>query len=331
MQHRIHARSLRVRRRGQSVYPDAAREDDRSLRAFPTTGGVHVWVSPSGTDTCARDKPVPACATLNRAYQVSLPGDVVEIAGRTYGGQRISYDSSKTSSSDVVFRLAAGANVQMDGMNIQGSHFTLDGTGGTFHLGPFFVEYNAGIPEPVDVTIQHVDLRGDQVTVNWGSDFTLTDVDIGGHCHPQDGSDTDAFYMNAAYNGRPYSRNWIIQDSRIGDICQYQDSGGLAHADCMAITGVDGFIFRRNKMWYCATQGFYTDNDWGNSRPRNIVVENNWFGDLTKPGEQTAYNRVHIRYADNVTVRYNSFEVGVTGDWAIWDPPMFRCTGTPDS
>ena len=90
----------------------------------------------------------------------------------TYGGQRIRHDFSKTSSSDVVFRLAAGANVQMDGMNIQGSHFTLDGTGGTFHLGPFFVEYNASIPEPVDVTMQHVGLRGDQVTVNWGSDFT---------------------------------------------------------------------------------------------------------------------------------------------------------------
>src|SRR5262245_45829006 len=61
-----------------------------------------VFVSTTGSDqaNCSRVSP---CKTFDRAYRVAQPGQVVEVAGGTYGSQTIGADSSRGSADDVVF------------------------------------------------------------------------------------------------------------------------------------------------------------------------------------------------------------------------------------
>ncbi len=71
-----------------------------------SASSANLYLSPSGSDSnpCSRTAP---CLSLNRAYRVAKPGDVVEVADGTYGNQTINFDSTKTSTTDVVFRAAA--------------------------------------------------------------------------------------------------------------------------------------------------------------------------------------------------------------------------------
>ncbi len=91
-----------------------------------------LYVSANGSGVaCTRSRP---CGSFARAYTSARPGQVVEVAGGTYGPQQIPVDSSKTSSADVVFRPARGANVTIgcppDGVScidIFGNHVTIRG------------------------------------------------------------------------------------------------------------------------------------------------------------------------------------------------------------
>ena len=80
---------------------------------------------------CARATP---CRSFARAYRAARPGEIVEVAGGSYGPQEIPSDSSKRSPADVVFQPAKRASVTIgcrsDGMgclDISGSHVTLRG------------------------------------------------------------------------------------------------------------------------------------------------------------------------------------------------------------
>jgi hypothetical protein len=46
----------------------------------------------------------------------------VEVAAGSYGGQSIGNDATKTSTNDVVFQPAAGANVTLSGLSVPGKH-----------------------------------------------------------------------------------------------------------------------------------------------------------------------------------------------------------------
>ena len=63
-----------------------------------SASSANLYLSPSGSDSnpCSRTAP---CLSLNRAYRVAEPGDVVDVADGTYGNQTINFDSTKTSTS----------------------------------------------------------------------------------------------------------------------------------------------------------------------------------------------------------------------------------------
>jgi len=281
----------------------------------PPTGSVHVWLSPGGSDTsCVRNDPARPCLTLNRAYQVAQPGDVVEIAGGTYSvSPDITYDSTKTSSDDVVFRPAPGATVVFSQhFKIKASHLTMDGsTGAGGKMKLYALEIWSDSADAIagnratDITLKHIDARGGQSGVMTSDQVTISDVDIGGHCG---GHGEDALIVADNFDAAYYPTNLLIEDSRIGDICHV----GSEHNDCAAISGVDHMIFRRNKVWYCGTQGFYTKNDYG-SPINDILVENNQFGSCATPGQGGCYYSLWIDDGTNIVIRYNSFAVGVDG------------------
>src|SRR4051794_19431792 len=81
-----------------------------------SAAAADLYLSPNGNDanSCAQSAP---CKSFDRAYKAAQPGQVVEAAAGTYGGQSIGADASKTSANDVVFQPAAGAAVIIGNIN----------------------------------------------------------------------------------------------------------------------------------------------------------------------------------------------------------------------
>ncbi len=86
----------------------------RAAHRSPKATLPHLFVATTGTDTSTCTKSSP-CASFGRAYRVAAPGQVIEVAGGTYGPQTILNDPRKTSGPNVVIRAAAGATVNLVG------------------------------------------------------------------------------------------------------------------------------------------------------------------------------------------------------------------------
>jgi hypothetical protein len=56
------------------------------LFAAPAASAATLHVATGGTDSAACTAAAP-CASFNRAYQQSQPGDTIEVAGGNYGSQ----------------------------------------------------------------------------------------------------------------------------------------------------------------------------------------------------------------------------------------------------
>src|SRR5262249_9557630 len=130
----------------------------------------NVFVSKSGSDSNACTQSAP-CATFDRAYKVAQAGQTVEVAAGSYGGQTINVDSSKTSSSDVLFRPASGASVTLGGVNVYGSHvqfqdFTINGDWQAYHSAD-------------DVTFRNITLNGGFYTQS-ASNISVIGGSVGG-------------------------------------------------------------------------------------------------------------------------------------------------------
>ena len=82
------------------------------------------YVSPSGSDGSACTASSP-CRSLNRGYQVARPGDVVQVAGGSYGGQRIVHSSK--GGPRVTIQPAPGARPVLADLEIAASHLNVIG------------------------------------------------------------------------------------------------------------------------------------------------------------------------------------------------------------
>ena len=97
-----------------------------SCPSQPPPSSANLVVSTSGNDsTCARNNASATCASLGGAYAKAQGGDLVEVAGGTYGGQSLSPRS--LGSSDVRFRAATGASVTLGGLSVNTSHVDIQG------------------------------------------------------------------------------------------------------------------------------------------------------------------------------------------------------------
>jgi hypothetical protein len=72
-------------------------------------------VAPSGSDSAACSTTAP-CASFNRAYQASRPGDTIEVAGGNYGGQTVNAKHA-VGTAKVTFRPVAGAAVTIGSLS----------------------------------------------------------------------------------------------------------------------------------------------------------------------------------------------------------------------
>ena len=242
-------------------------------------------MSPTGSDSNPCTQALP-CRSFNRTYRVALPGQTVEVAAGSYGGETINPDASKTSSVDVLFRPAAGAAVTVTGqLEILGSHFEVRDMTVTQMEFP---------READDVTMRNVINKG--MWMQGPSNISIIGGEItcgycGYHSHLQNGGADSAPPRNILFDGVNF-HDW------------HSISG--EHGECLQILGADGIPIRNSIFKNCGTGngGLGATADvhiaWTGVGPmtKNILFENNFFYPSGNPFviQMDDYANIDFRY-----------------------------------
>jgi hypothetical protein len=146
--------------RPSGVAPDAGADEEIADR---------LYVSTTGTGTaCTSGDP---CGSLDEAYAVASPGDVVVVAAGSYGAQTIEHLSPRSAPA-VVFRPARGASPSFSDLTIDADHVTI---GGPFEADEIGID--AGGTRVTDVTLHH--LSGGELWISNASDVLVRGGDYG--------------------------------------------------------------------------------------------------------------------------------------------------------
>jgi hypothetical protein len=259
----------------------------------PPPGGT-VYLSTSGNDANACTQAAP-CKSLNRGYQATQPGQIVELAAGTYPQQSIGSDSSKTSSSHVVFQPAAGATVQIGsstttsaaptGLDISGSHITISGIRVPW--------YDIG---GSDVTMQNV--NGDTWYIS-GSQVSVLGGVYGPYSPPCSGS--SPLHDNPTFApGGSTPTGDVVRGATFHDMTANNCPG--SHMDCLQVAAAVNLDIDGNKFVDCYSNDLILTGDFGVMN--NITVENNWFGPTNAGNRELNWNSK--TNCPNAVVRYNT-------------------------
>ena len=276
----------------------------------PPTGSADLFLAAGGSDAAACSVAAP-CKTLNRAYQVAAPGDIVQLAAGSYGNQTIERDTGLTSSEDVVFRPAAGASVTLGSVTVYGSHVTLQGMQAT--------DLTARVTDPYrfdvsDITFRDMDARNFMVMS--ASNVSVIGGDYGpaSDCGGPYGGSNNSI-RRFAENGAPNPQNVLIEGVRIHDIISMDF--GPCHIEGLAIFAGEGVTVRNSKFWGNSVYDIFLQS---NSGPvSKVLIENNWFAATVGQGgsgsgaSSLAFSGGSGDFA-NSTVRHNSINGYVSFD-----------------
>lgn len=258
--------------------------------------GATLYLSPNGNDGAACSQAAP-CKTFDRAYRASPAGGDVELAAGTYGGQDLENLPVKSSTAKVLFRPAAGAAVRigyLDVVNSDNIEVRSMATGGW------------GVRNGAAHIILR-DLTANDLTAAAGYFSGSDDVQIlGGEIARTDPN--DGIHMN---NGGGSNTNITIDGLFEHDLTLTRDP--TSHNDCIQTGDVTNLVIRNSRFVNCGTQGVFL-NPYGGGVTKNVLVENNWFGEA-----QLGYNILYIGDAVGVTVRNNS----ATGQVYSYNPASF--------
>jgi hypothetical protein len=221
------------------------------------------YVSPFGSYTSGCTKTAP-CRTFDRAYGLAKPGQVVEMAGGTYGSQTIPFDSTKTSSADVVFRPAVAATVVVAGiLNVDGKHVELRGLRAT---GGWYARKGAQ-----DVTFR--DVSAPLIGIQSATQVSVLGGEVGPWLASSDG---DPKIAKSSSMTTLVPTDILIDGVRFHDIVRPPGSG--YHVECLQVGAAVNLTIRNSRFERCATHGLLVAS-WYRGYPlRNVLVENNVFG-----------------------------------------------------
>jgi hypothetical protein len=290
-----------------------------------------VYVSPGGSDSAACTQTAP-CASFDRAYHAAAPGGTVTIAAGSYPAQTISDDPSKdSSSSNVVFTPAKGADVTIAGdLDIRASHVIVRGSKPyDLHLQTLWV-YDPASHVEAD------DLDGATFEI-FGSTFVTI---RGGDWGPGDEPGTTESRISpdgGVLNSEPHDillDGLYIHDHNSSDLTQYHN-GGMELVSGYNIT-IRNTTFARNVVYDIEVQDFTSPAccgmKYGNAH--DVLLEDNWFGNpvLGPPYGTAADNDGQPELQmdpqggawTNWTLRNNSF---ANGPAVVFDGPPTQFSG----
>lgn len=246
-------------------------------------------MSPTGSDTNACTQAAP-CKSLDRAYRVADPGDVVEIAEGSYVGQDVTSDSSKTSEADVIFRPAPGATPVFGGLDIFGDHVEFRGIESTQD---FYVKCGAD-----DVTFR--DSKASLFFIRSATDVAFINVEFG-----PSGDISQIGHTEQCQ----FAPERILMDG----VYMHDFVNPNTHMECLTIQAANYMTIRNSRFQRCQDFDIFI-------KPRapvltytDMVIENSWFADP----EPTGSNAISLSAPDggstlrNFTFRNNSFNASL--------------------
>jgi hypothetical protein len=259
------------------------------------------------------------CVSFNRAYQLSVAGDVVLVAPGTYGGQTINANAAVTGTSSLTPNAAANVTFKPES--------------GTVTIGDFKVSSING-PQANHIALESITMTG-FIQVGNGDDIHFTSCTfrgliqiVGGHFVSIQKGDVGA---NASVDGieiYPYGstrtpQDILIEDSTIHDITT---ASSTDHPDAIANDSVHNFTLRRNKFYRNCGIDYRAANS---AASGTLIMENNYFGAPITTG--CAVGTFFTAYITGPwVIRYNTFEgniqpvnVDSEGDGQLWEANIF--------
>lgn len=261
------------------------------------------FVATDGSDSgeCLAESP---CQTFNRAYEVSEPGEVVDVAGGTYPEQRIEHDGDKTAAEDVFFRPAAGSFVDIAGdIEAYGSHATFM----AMRARDTNIPYD-GPADVSDVTFWGMD--GRNFTIDSGRQVSVVGGDYGpaSSCGGGYGGGNNGIRMN-----RPGAMptDILIWGVDVHDVQSYDLDA--CHIECLIVGAVKNLTVRGSAFWNCSIFDIFLQPF--NGAISGVTLENNWFATPTDPeGRPNSGRAVEFSGGGpwrDVLIRHNSVNTAI--------------------
>jgi hypothetical protein len=242
-------------------------------------------MSPTGSDTNPCTQAAP-CKSLDRAYRVADPGEVVEIAEGTYPTQDVNTDLSKASESDVIFRPAPGATPVFGGIDIFGDHVEFRGIESTQD---FYVKCGAD-----DVTFR--DSKARLFFIRSATDIAFINVEFG--------PSSDISQIGHTEDCQ-FAPDRILMDN----VYMHDFVNPNTHMECLTIQAANNIVVRNSRFLRCQDFDIFIKPRWPVLSYTNMLFENNWFA---RP-DPTPVAAISLSLPDggsaitNATFRNNSF------------------------
>jgi len=273
--------------------------------AAAATTPASYYVSPSGSNSnpCTAARP---CLTLDRAYHLATPGQVVELAGGNYRPQLLTYDAAKVGApADVVFRAATGSLATLGGLTLNGaSHVSVLGNSpnsNLVRLGPLRRPAD-GITLKADPTA--LDGGGILMVRNCANNDTFRNLDMeqfgvsgsdgtvidGGSVGGYDQSGGDSFVGNPT-RGTPWCAAHNPVSTHITHLVFHdvlRTKLPTAHPDCLQFYGSDGVLVDYNTFARCGTSNIMDRPSFKGSIEDHQVFDHNLLGPLVEGGNTIA-------------------------------------------
>lgn len=278
----------------------------------PDPGG-RLFVAPGGSDAGVCSEVAP-CASLDRAFRVAVPGQVVVVGAGSYPVQTLRRDPAKTSGAEVVF-VASGS-------------VTLAG-------------FVSGEAPKVESGARHFELRGVRISgyvdLNWGTeDVTIRDVDasaieftsvrdvrvFGGDFGPRQDA---VSHINACGVAGCYASEDVLIDGAL--FHDYTITYAAKHSECLMIWPARRVTIRNSTFRNCTDFDLLVKpyNTGLAGLPGAIVLENNFFDEpiigegcfCTRGGSAVAITQGGGEAWSDVQIRYNSSLGEIRVDKAI--------------
>lgn len=248
--------------------PATGRDDVAgSVTASVSASAARLFVDPRGSDAapCTRQRP---CAGLQRAYTLARPGEVVEVAAGRYPEQVVGpRRRGRGAARRVVVRPAPGARVRIQRLVLESGVADIEFRGLAFPEGWIAGESDDGAPA------ENVVFRRTS-----GSRFSIENARgvrvLGGSYGPSVDDTSQIKVANPGAAAEP--TDILVEGVRFRDYTRSTDD---IHTECLQIYAGRRVTIRRNRFTNCDGTGALALTTLDSTRLRDVLVENNWFGD----------------------------------------------------
>ena len=250
-------------------------------------------IAPDGSDSnpCTTERP---CRTFNRAYHVAPAGATVDVRAGSYGDQIVS--GPRTAGRPVVFRPAPEADVRL------GELRTDPNGAGNFEIRGMTLADAYLASGTHDVT-----LRGNTMQLFYlrtTANISIVGGKVGGQLLSPNSPTI------GAADAEP-SKNTVIDHVLFHDIRIDPSVVPAQHGECLFVQEADGLTIRNSTFRDCSDFDIYFHQISGGGNPRNVLLENNFFGATTEGGFYTLFFRNDRGESlTNIRVAFNSAAQG---------------------